>query len=481
MACEEDRSSDSPAAAQGSLGVGQERALLTDLYEMTMAASYFAEGMNYPATFELFSRQLPPRRNFLIACGLDPALEYLGTLRFSSEDLDYLRGLGIFDEDFLDFLGELRFSGEVWAIPEGEALFPPEPVLRVTAPLIEAQIVETYLLNCIDFHTLIASKAARVALASAGRPFVDFSARRTHGGDAAIHAARASFVGGAAATSNLLAGKKFGIPVSGTMAHSYVMTFPDEAVAFKAFARKFPERTTLLIDTFDVIEGARKAAAVADELVAEGIQVSAVRIDSGDLAMLAPAVRRTLDESGHPEIQIFVSGDLDEDRIAALMSEGAPIDGFGVGTQLGTGGDAPALGGAYKLVHDAHGPKLKLSEGKATMPGVKQVFRFVEEGRYARDLIALAEEPPPKGADPLLERVMDGGQRIGPAPTLEELRERCRSSLKALPEHLRSLDQSKPYEVSISPALDALMAQYRGRSSTPRAVGTAMPAGGSDA
>ncbi|MGH2719819.1 MAG: nicotinate phosphoribosyltransferase [Actinomycetota bacterium] len=417
-------------------------ALLVDLYELTMSASYLAEGVTGEATYELFFRALPPVRNYLVACGLGQALDYLESLAFTEEDLAYLRGLGLFGDAFLEHLSRLRFTGTVWAVPEGEVVFATEPVLRVTAPIIEAQIVETYLLNVINVATSVASKAARVAEACAGRRFVDFSARRDHGPDAAMIAAWASFAGGAAATSNVGAGARWGIPLSGTMAHSYVMAFAHEEDAFRAFARSFPT-PTLLIDTFDTLEGARKAAAVANE----GAQVRGVRLDSGDLADLSRRVRGILDEAGQPGIQIFVSGDMDEYRIAALLGGGAPIDGFGVGTQLGTSGDAPALGGVYKLVEDRSGPKWKASTGKATLPGVKQVYRW--EGK--RDLIAPARQPPPEGGTPLLEPVMARGRRLGPDPTLSEVQERCRRSVAALPARLRSLGPVAPYPVELSP------------------------------
>jgi nicotinate phosphoribosyltransferase len=434
-------------------GSGPGHSLLVDLYELTMAASYHAEGMNSRATFDLFFRALPPTRNFLVACGLDQALSHLETLHFEASDIDYLRSLGLFTEAFLDFLRTLRFTGDVWAVPEGEVVFPPAPLLSVTAPLIEAQLVETYLLNCLDFSSAVASKAARVAVASAGRPFVDFSARRDHGADAAVLAARAAFLGGAQATSNVLAGKRFGIPLSGTMAHSYVLAFPDEASAFRAFARRFPDRAVLLVDTFDTIEGARRAAEVADELSAEGVAVQAVRIDSGDLAALAVGVRRVLDEGGHPEIRILASGDLDENRIAALLDAGAPIDGFGVGTKLGTSEDAPSLGGVYKLVEDPSGPKYKRSTGKATLPGRKQVWRTADGGMLVRDLIAPAGEAGPPGARPLLELQMEGGQRIAGPPSLTEIRDRCRASVATLPPALRALGPAEPYPVEVAPGL----------------------------
>ena len=430
------------------------RALLVDLYELTMAASYHAEAMFGATTFELFFRELPPVRNYLVACGLEEALDYLAGLRFTKGDLAYLAGLGIFPAGFLDYLGDLRFTGDVWAVAEGEVVFPSEPVLRVSGPLIEAQIVETFLLNCINFSTAVASKAARVATVCGPRSFVDFSARRDQGADAALLAARASYIGGAAATSNVLAGRTFGLPLSGTMAHSYVLAFPDEAAAFRAFARRFPTGAVLLIDTFDTLQGARTAAAVATELAAEGVFVRGVRVDSGDLAALAPAVRAILDEAGQTGVEIFASGDLDEYRIAALLGAGAPVDGFGVGTQLGTSGDAPALGGVYKLVEDLSGPKSKTSTGKATLPAVKQVYRLDEGGAEVRDLIAPATAPAPAGGRPLLAPVMGRGRRLGTAPELAEARARCRAALGALPSRLLSLEPARPaYEVEVSAEL----------------------------
>jgi nicotinate phosphoribosyltransferase len=428
------------------------RPLLVDLYELTMAASYHAEGLTGAATYELFIRELPPVRNFLVACGLEHALEALEALAFGPGDIDYLASLNLFAAPFLSHLAALRFTGDVWAVPEGEVVFPGEPLLRVTAPIIEAQVVETLLLNVVNFPTSVASKAVRVALACGGRDFVDFSARRDHGPDAALMAARAAYAGGAAATSNVEAGAHYGIPLSGTMAHSYVLAFPSEEEAFRAFARAFPAGTVLLIDTYDTLRGARRAAAVAAELAAEGCTVRGVRLDSGDLATLARQVRAILDDAGLPGMQIIVSGDMDEYRIAALLAAGAPVDGFGVGTQLGTSGDAPALGAVYKLVEDASGPKAKSSTGKATLPGIKQAYRFEVSGVASGDLLAPLRLPPPSGGRPLLEPVMAGGRRTGPAPSLDDIRQRCRRAVTSLPSHLRSLGPAPPYPVEVSPA-----------------------------
>lgn len=431
---------------------GRDHALLTDLYELTMAGAYFAEAMNESATFELFVRELPETRNFLVACGLDPALDYLETLSFGRKEIDYLRGLGIFEEPFLQYLEALSFTGDVWAMPEGEAVFPQEPLLRVRAPLIEGQIVETYLLNCVGFSSSVASKAARMQIASGGRPFVDFSARRDQGADASLLAARAAFVGGASATSNVLAASRYGIRPSGTMAHSFIMSFPDEATAFRAFARRFPGNAVFLIDTYDTIEGAKAACAVADELAGEGVSIKGVRIDSGDLHEFSRKVREILDGCGHPEIEIFVSGDLDEYRIESLVNAGAPVDAFGVGTQLGTSGDAPSLGVVYKLAEDSRGPKRKTSPGKTTIAGTKQVWRLESGSFYSGDVIASQHDQGPPGSRPLLSRVMTQGKK-SPAPALAETQERCRTMIGRLPPGLRALDLRSSYPVSLAGSL----------------------------
>lgn len=456
-----------PAGAGAGTWVGAgDAALLTDLYELTMAAVFHGRGMVGPATFELYVRELPPRRNFLIACGLEQALDYLEAWRFGDEAVAYLESLGLFADTFLDHLSGLRFAGEVWAVPEGETVFAGEPLLRVTAPQIEAQLVETFLLNCLTFPTAVASKAARVALACGpGRTFVDFSARRDHGADAALKAARAAYVGGATATSNVLAGRAFGIPLNGTMAHSYVLAFADEGEAFRSFARTFPDRTVLLIDTYDTEEGARRAARVAAEMAAEGQGVQGVRIDSGDLASSSRSVRRILDQGGAPDVRIVASGDLDEDAIAGLVRAGAPIDAFGVGTRLGTSADQPSLGSVYKLVEDVHGPKMKLSPGKATLPGRKQVHRvFDDAGVCHHDVIALDGEEVADGR-PLLRRVMAGGRRQQPPEPLAALQARCAGGVAALPARLRGLDQADDYDVRSSPGLETLVEGMRAGSS----------------
>ena len=441
---------------------GRGTALFTDLYELTMAASYHELGLDRDATFDLSVRRLPERRNFLVAAGLGPALEYLEGWKFDAEDLAYIASLGSFRDDFLARLGDTRFTGEVRAIPEGTAVFPNEPLLEVTAPLIEAQLVETALLNVVGFQTMVASKAARVALACGSTRFVDFSARRDHGFDAALGAARASFIGGASATSLVEAGRRFGLPLSGTMAHSYVMSFTDEREAFLTFARGHRDDAVLLIDTYDTLEGARRAASVAREVAAEGIAVRAVRLDSGDLGELAVGVRAILDEAGLEAVSIFASGDLDEDRIADLRAAGAPIDAWGVGTRLGTSRDAPALDIVYKLVEDEQGSRIKLASGKLTPPGRKQVHRVTDGDTYERDVLALEHEEVAEGV-PLLETVMAGGRRTTPPRELEGLQEACREETERLPTRLRSLDPAdEDYEVCWSPGLTDLIESLRG-------------------
>lgn len=431
--------------------------LLTDLYELTMAASYHASGMNGTATFDLFVRRLPERRNFLVACGIEDGLHYLETAGFEDEGIAYLRSLGMFREDFLQYLRGFQFTGEVWALPEGEVFFGNEPVMRVSGPLIEAQVVETFLLNCVVYQTLVASKAARISIACGDRSFVDFSPRRDHAADAALKAARASFVGGAVATSNVLGAIVYGMPPSGTMAHSYVLSFDYEIDAFRTFASHFPNNAVLLIDTYDTLEGARKAATVAREVAERGGQVHAVRLDSGDLAELAIGVRGILDEAGCHQVQIFASGDLDEYRIAKLLAAGAPIDAFGVGTQLGTSADEPALGAVYKLVDDEHGPKMKLSTGKVTLPGRKQVWRVERDGVIDHDVIGLEHETEEEGR-PLLRPVMANGRRMSAPEPLAAARDRCAASLRALPPRLRSLEPApEPYEVRLSAAIEEMV------------------------
>ena len=436
-------------------------ALLTDLYELAMADSYHRQGMNDRATFALFVRSLPPGRAFLVSAGLDTALAYLEQLHFGDDAIEYLRSLGMFSDGFLDSLRGFRFTGDVRAIPEGEIFFPPEPLLEVSGSRIEAQIVETFLLNTLNFQVMVASKAARVVLAARGRGVVDFSPRRDHGADAALKVARAAFIAGCTGTSNVLAGMLYGLPVVGTMAHSYVMSFPDELEAFRAFTEDFPNHAVLLIDTYDTLAGVANAMVVGQEMRARGGRLRGVRIDSGDLVAQSRAVRAALDEAGFKDAQIFLSGDLNEYRIAELLDQGAAVDAFGVGTELGTSPDAPNIGGVYKLVEDEKGYRIKLSTGKATLPGRKQVWRRTDaEGQPSGDLLTLHDEPPQDGYTPLLTEVMRNGGRVR-SESLTEIRQRCTERLAALPEELRMLEHGTRYPVTLSPALAALQQRMR--------------------
>jgi nicotinate phosphoribosyltransferase len=435
-------------------------ALVTDLYEFTMAAAYFEDGMaGIPAVFEVSVRSLPPQRNFLVAAGVEDALSSLESFRFPPAAIDYLASLERFDGTFLQALAGFRFGGEVRAVREGTVLFAQEPLLQVSGGLLESQIAETLLLTTAGFQTLIASKAARVRIAAGDRSVADFGARRAHGPDAALKAARAAFAGGADATSLVLAGRTYGIPVTGTMAHSYVLGHPSEYDAFVAFGRAFPADTVLLIDTFDTVEGARAAARAARTLAAEDIEVRGVRLDSGDLGDLARRVREILDDAGFPDIRILASGGLDEHSVAALRD--APIDGFGVGTQLTTSGDAPALDIVYKLVEQDGAPKMKTSTGKLTLPGRKQVYRRLDGGRLAGDTIALADETGIPG-EPLLETAMEGGRPLRSPEPLDTIRGRTLAGIAALPEGLRHLDRRGTLPVRRSARLDGLVVELGG-------------------
>lgn len=413
-----------------------------------MLQGYWRRGMNEDATFDLFIRSLPPVRRFLVVAGVEQALAYLESLRFSALALEHLRSLGTFDGAFLDWLGGLRFTGEVWAMPEGEIAFAGEPIIRVTAPLPEAQIAETFLLNALLHQTAVASKAARVTIAAGGRDVVDFSARRDHGTDASLKAARASYIGGAAGTSNVLAGRLYGLPVSGTMAHSFVMAFDDERAAFEAFAREFPDRAILLVDTYDVERGIELAAAVGRTLREEGHALAGVRIDSGDLAATARTARRILDDAGLRDTKIFASGDLDERKIASLVLAGAPIDAFGVGTELGVPSDGPALGGVYKLAEYAGVGRAKFSAGKVTLPGGKQIWRRAGFS----DVIELAGAGSVEG-EPLLRQVMRKGRACLQIPSLDEARDHFLARLSELPGDLRELTPGPGREPELGPAL----------------------------
>jgi nicotinate phosphoribosyltransferase len=431
---------------------GAGRGLLVDLYQLTMGESYVAEGVSErAATFSLFFRTLPDGWGYALAAGLADALRYLEELRFSEDDLGYLEQTGLFGARFLERLRAFRFSGSVRALPEGTAVFPAEPLLELTAPLVEAQLAETMVLNEVHLQTLIASKAARSVGAAAGRTLVDFALRRTHGGEAGLKVARASYLAGFDSTSNVLAGKRFGIPIAGTMAHSYVESFESELDAFRAYARAYPDSAILLVDTYDTLEGARRAVTVARELAAEGHRLHGVRLDSGDLVALSHEAREVLDEAGFDDAMVFASGGLDEHSIAELLAAGAPIGGFGVGSKMGVSADAPFLDMAYKLVELEGRPVLKLSTGKATLPGRKQVWR-VRDGGAAHDVLGL-DGSPGRGA-PLLHEVMRDGRATWSEP-LEESRERARRERQSLPEAARALEGA-PLEVLVDPGLEAL-------------------------
>lgn len=428
----------------------RELMLLTDLYELTMAQAYWVEGMLEPATFSLFSRSLPRHRNFLLAAGLNEALELVEGLKLSQEALRYLESLDVFEPDFLRWLSRWRFEGDVWALPEGTPFFANEPLLEVTASLPDAQLVESLLMNQVHLPTLLASKAARVADAARGRSVVDFGLRRIHGHDAALKAARAFYVAGIDATSNVLAGYRYGIPVAGTMAHSYVQAYDRELDAFRDFAQVYRE-PVLLIDTYDVLDGARNVIRLSEELEPPR-RVRGVRIDSGDLGPLARTVRGLLDQAGLTEVEIVVSGGLDEHQVDRLVAEEHPIDGFGVGTSMGVSTDAPALDVAYKLTAYAGKGRLKLSSGKSTLPCRKQLFREIQDGRATNDWIGKADEDCP--GEPLLELVMKKGKRVGASlESLNASRRRAKQRLAELPDPLRRVAEQASYRVEVTGAL----------------------------
>jgi len=428
-------------------------ALFTDLYELTMLQAYFEEGMVDEAVFSLFVRRLPPRRNYLVACGLENVLEYLESLTFTCDDLAYLASRNQFSDAFLDSLKNFRFTGDVYAVPEGMPIFGNEPILEVVAPIPQAQLVETLIINQVHLQTVLASKASRVVAAAAGRIVVDFGARRIHGTDAALKAARAFYVAGVTATSNVLAGRVYDIPLAGTMAHSFIQAHKGEAEAFRAFTRLYPE-TVLLVDTYDTLAGVRKVIDLARTL-GDDFRVRAVRLDSGNLTELSKEARGLLDKAGLHNVGIFASGGLDEEKIAALVAAGAPVDGFGVGTLMGVSSDAPGLDMAYKLCAYAGEGRLKLSTGKKLLPGRKQVFRVENDGCAHRDVIGRATERLP--GRPLLQMVMQKGERLPSAKRrLNEIRSTAEREIALLPQYVRGLEPLKtPYPVEAS---DELMA-----------------------
>lgn len=429
--------------------------LLTDAYELTMAGSYLRREMTAPATFSLFVRHLPPERGFLVAAGLDEACRFLEGFGLTDDEAAYLRDMGL-PSDVVDALRPMRFTGEVWAPEEGRAMTAEEPLLEVTASLPEAQLVETALLNLMTFQTAIASKAARSRLASGTRNLVDFSFRRTQGLDSGLLVARSSAIAGFDATSNVAAARRYGLTATGTMAHSYVQAFPSEAAAFRAFAADYPDRTTFLVDTYDTLDGVRAAIAVMRDQAPSG--PLAIRLDSGDLDALARASRDLLDGAGLPQVRIVASGGLDEHQIARLVEAGAPIDVFGVGTKMGVSADAPYLDTVYKLVAYDSRPVMKLSTGKRTLPGAKQVFRRAG-GDLTDDIVGQRTEAAPDGYEPLLQPVMRDGARLQRTPAAEVVLAaagRCAADLAHLPTTARSLSAPQPLAASISPALRAL-------------------------
>ncbi|HZP02169.1 MAG TPA: nicotinate phosphoribosyltransferase [Terriglobia bacterium] len=448
------------------------RALLVDLYELTMAAAYFEHRIDCRATFELFVRQMPPTRSYLVAAGVEAALNYLENLHFTDENIRYLRSLPAFrtvSDSFFEYLGKLRFTGEVRGVEEGTLVFADEPILQVSGPVLEAQIVETYLLSVVNFETLVASKAARVVQAAGDRGVLEFGTRRAHGPEAGVRAGRAAYLGGCVATSNVLAGALYGVPLAGTAAHSWTQVFPTERASFEALLETFPESAILLIDTYNPIEGAETAAGLKRK-------VPGVRLDSGNLLEKSRQVREILDRQGLHEAKIVASGDLNEYRIEELVSRGAPIDLFGVGTDLATSRDVPALSVVYKLVETERGghvePKTKLSEEKVYYPGRKQVFRYSINGQYHHDLVARANEYWPD-AEPLLRPLMKEGRRLDSPVPLGELRSRTLRNLRRLPNEYKALRSAPAYPVLKSEALERLLESVRTgclRAATPSAA-----------
>ena len=430
-------------------------ALLTDLYQLTMLNGYFAEQMEDVAVFEFFVRKLPQKRAFLMAAGLEQVLDYLESLAFTAEELDWLSSTARFPKEFIDYLAGLRFTGDVHAMPEGTVFFPDEPIVRVTAPIPQAQLVESRLINILHLQTLIASKAVRCVLIAPGKLLVDFGMRRSHGAEAALFAARASYLAGFSGTATVLADKLFGIPTFGTMAHSFVQSHDTEVEAFRAFARTQPDNVALLIDTYDTLRGAARIVALYPELKKSGIVIKAVRLDSGDLVGQSHAVRAILDAGQLADVRIFCSSNLDEYALQELLAAGAPIDGFGIGTHLDTSADAPYLDCVYKLQEYAGQARRKRSPTKATWPGRKQVYRYYSDnGRLHHDVLTVSDDF--LAGEPLLAPVMRAGRRLEPSPPLDEARQCAAAQLRRLPDHLQQLEPGTPYPVTVSKQLRAL-------------------------
>ncbi|MBW2246483.1 MAG: nicotinate phosphoribosyltransferase [Deltaproteobacteria bacterium] len=430
--------------------------LFTDLYELTMAASYFAHQVFSTATFSLFIRENYLKRNFFVAAGLEDVLNELAAFRFSEQDIKYLQTTGIFSKDFLSYLAGLRFSGKIFAMPEGTIFFANEPVLEVTAPIIEAQLIETFLLNTIGFQSMIASKAARCVHIAGNRPLIDFSLRRTQGQDAGHNVARSTYLAGFAATSNVLAGQMYGIPISGTMAHSYIEAFSGDLAAFSAYSETFPDNSIFLIDTYNTIDGAKHAVTVAKQMKQKGHSLIGVRLDSGDMVDLSQKVRKIFDDAGLSDVKIFASSGFDEFKIAKVIAQGAKIDAFGVGTKVGVSADAPYLDVVYKMVHFKDRDVRKLSPGKITLAGEKQVFRKSDpNGRYLEDIIGLRDDIVDQGT-PLLKKVMENGEILQPYPQLQAIQESFKKNFSLLDERYKSILEYYAYPVKLSKHLKML-------------------------
>ena len=433
-------------------------ALFADLYELTMAQAYWQSGVTAQATFSLYFRSYPPDRAYFVLAGIHDALEYLGGFQFSDVEIEYLRSRGQLAEEFIEFLRRLRFTGSVRAMPEGTIFFANEPVIEVTAPVIEAQIVETFLLNKINLQSILATKASRVMHAARGKVVIDFAARRAHGIDAANELARVGYIAGFSGTSNVMAGRLYGVPTFGTMAHSFVECFPSERESFRAYADSFPDTSTFLVDTYDTLDGVGSAIAVAIEMRRDGHALRAIRLDSGDLLQLSIEARALLDKAGLTDVQIFASGGLDEFAVDSLLKAGAPIDGFGVGTKVGVSADAPWADSVYKLVEYDGRPTLKLSSEKQTAPGPKQVFRYHDaDGAYHHDIVGLVDQRPPgSGGQPLLEKVMLDGKPTHRPPSIQQLKDRFAREFDRLPEAHKGLRSPAMYRVTTSPELEGL-------------------------
>ena len=437
----------------------EDMSLFTDFYELTMGAAYFDNQRFEPVTFDLFIRRFPENRSYFLFTGLEQILLYLQNIKFTEQHLDYLKGQG-FNPQFLSYLRNFKFTGDVWAVPEGTVVFPNEPLIRVTAPIIEAQLVETFLLNTVNLQTTMSTKASRVVYAAKGKAVIEFGLRREHGVDAGMKVARSSYIAGCLGSSNVLAGMVYGIPVFGTMAHSFIMSYASELEAFRAFAKTFPMNSTLLIDTYDDLAGLKKAIIVAKELELQGFQLGGVRLDSGELVETSKKIRALLDANALGYVKIFASGDMDEFRISELLSNGAKIDSFGVGTKMGTSSDQPYLDVVYKLCETMTSsgdylPIMKLSPDKLTLPGRKQIYRYKDsEGNYVQDVIALDSEK--KDADPLLVNVMCNGKTTYSLPSLNQIRAYASENLSKLPEKHKSLTKAETYPVKLSQKLQTL-------------------------